>query len=145
MTADQHLVTRKLALIAADMTSVEQLLDRGREACLSDRVAQAAAERHIQRVIGRMIDVNYHLVTAAGHMPPKDYHASFVTLGDIGVVDRDFAARIVRAAGLRNRLVHDYDDLDPALVFEALEAALLDIPRYLAAVNDHAKAMRREP
>ncbi len=69
-----------LALIAADMTSVEQLLDRGREAYLSDRVVQAAAERHIQRVIGRMIDVNYHLATAAGRMPPKDYHASFVTL-----------------------------------------------------------------
>ena len=137
MTADAHLVTRKLALIAADMTSIEQLLDRGREAYLSDRVAQAAAERHIQRVIGRMIDVNYHLVTAAGHMPPKDYHTSFVTLGDIGVVDRDFAARIARAAGLRNRLVHDYDDLDPQRVFDALQAAVVDVPRYVAAVQAH--------
>jgi hypothetical protein len=67
MTADDPLVTRKLALIAADMTSVEQLLVRGREAYLSDRVAQAAAERHIQRVIGRMIDVS--LARPAGLRP----------------------------------------------------------------------------
>ena len=70
-------------------------------------------------------------------VPPKDYHASFVTLGDIGVVDRDFAARIARAAGLRNRLVHDYDDLDPHRVFDALRAAVVDVPRYVAAVNAH--------
>jgi uncharacterized protein YutE (UPF0331/DUF86 family) len=137
MTVDALLVTRKLALIAADMTSIEQLLGRGREAYLSDRVVQAAAERHIQRVIGRMIDVNYHLVTAVGQMPPKDYYASFIALGGIGVVDRDFAARISGAAGLRNRLVHDYDDLDPHRVFNALQAAVVDVPRDVAAVNAH--------
>jgi uncharacterized protein YutE (UPF0331/DUF86 family) len=48
--------------------------------------------------------------------------------------------RIARAAGLRNRLVHDYDDLDPRRVFEALRDALHDIPTYLAAVNDYVKA-----
>lgn len=137
MTVDLQLVTRKLALIASDMSSIERLLARGLEVYLDDRVTQAAVERHIQRVIGRMIDVNYHLVTAAGEMPPKDYHASFVALGDIGVIERDFAVRIAGAAGLRNRLVHDYGDLDPHRVFDALQAAVVDVPRYVAAVNAH--------
>ena len=41
------------------------------------------------------------------------------------------------AAGLRNRLVHDYDDLDPHRVFDALQAAVVDVPRYVAAVQAH--------
>lgn len=95
-----------------------------------------------ERAIGRMIDVNYHLLTASGQAPPSDYHASFIALSSLGVLDGDFARRVSRAAGLRNRLVHDYDDLDATLVFEALQAALADIPRYLAAVNDYVKRRR---
>lgn len=78
-----------------------------------------------------------HLVTRKLACRPKDYHPSFVTLGDVAVVDRDFAARIARAAGLRNRLVHDYDDLDQHRVFDALQAAAVDVPRYVAAVHAH--------
>ena len=44
-------------------------------------------------------------------------------------------ARVARAAGLRNRLVHDYDDLDQRLLFAALEEALDDVPAYVAAVR----------
>lgn len=145
MTINHELVTRKLLLVVTDLEPLGAIAAQGRSAYSASEVNQAVVERRLQRAIGRMIDINYHLLTASGHAPPADYHASFVALAGMGVLDREFAARVSRAAGLRNRLVHDYDDLDPALVFEALEAALLDIPRYLAAVNDHVKAVRREP
>ena len=145
MTINHELVTRKLLLVVTELEPLGAIAPQGRSAYLASEVNQAVVERRLQRATGRMIDVNYHVLTASGHAPPVDYHASFVALAGMGVLDRDFAERVARAAGLRNRLVHDYDDLDPALVYEALEAALLDIPRYLAAVNDHVKAIRREP
>ena len=40
-------------------------------------------------------------------------HASFTRLAELGVLDAEFARRIARAAGLRNRLVHEYEDIDP--------------------------------
>ena len=80
MTVDAQLVTRKLLLIAGDLDQLLELHVRGRDAYLVSRTEQAVAERLLERIVTRMIDVNYHLVTAAGHMPPKDYHASFVTL-----------------------------------------------------------------
>jgi uncharacterized protein YutE (UPF0331/DUF86 family) len=142
MSLNRELVIRKLALIASDMQAIARLIAGGKAAYLADPVAQAASERHIQRAIGRMIDVNYHLVTAVGRRPPTDYHASFVALGELGVVDPAFADRIARAAGLRNRLAHDYDDIDPARVFEALAAALDDVPRFVAAVTAHLERDR---
>lgn len=135
MTIDPQLVTRKLLLIAADIAALESIRDRGADAYAQNWIDQAVVERYLERVIGRMIDVNYHLLTANGHPPPADYHASFVRLAEIGILEPDFARRIARSAGLRNRLVHDYEGLDHAKVFAALVDALGDVPQYIERVN----------
>jgi len=137
VTIEPELVTRKLLLIAADLELLTGIAERGLGAYLSNAVDQAVVERRLERAIGRMIDVNYHLLTASGQPPPPDYHSSFLRLADFGVIDAEFAGQIARAAGLRNRLVHDYDALDQRLVFEALADARRDVPRYLAAVNNY--------
>ena len=140
MTIDRELVTRKLLLVTAEIESLGAIRDKGRDAYLASSIDQAVVERRIERAVGRMIDINYHLITASGHPPPSDYHASFLKLADLGVLDPEFARRIARAAGLRNRLVHDYEDLDPGKVFDALDDALRDVPVYLARVNHYLKA-----
>jgi uncharacterized protein YutE (UPF0331/DUF86 family) len=135
VTVDPELVTRKLLLVASDLEALRPVASRGEAAYLASRVDQAFVERYLERIIGRLIDVNYHLLTGAGHAPPPDYHASFVKLGEAGILDASFAREIARAAGLRNRLVHEYEDIDSAKVFQALTDALRDIPRYLDHVN----------
>jgi uncharacterized protein YutE (UPF0331/DUF86 family) len=140
VTVDPALVTRKLLLIAADLDALRPVAGRGLDAYLASHIEQAFVERYLERTIGRMIDVNYHLITGSGHPPPPDYHASFLRLADLGVLDPAFARDISRAAGLRNRLVHDYEGLDPVKVFEALATALADIPRYLDQVNTFLRA-----
>ncbi len=49
-----------------------QLSHLSREQYLGDSINEALAERYLERAIGRMIDVNFHLVTESGHAPPKD-------------------------------------------------------------------------
>jgi uncharacterized protein YutE (UPF0331/DUF86 family) len=135
MTVDPALVTRKLLLVAADLDPLRPVAERGLEAYLAHPIEQAFVERYLERMIGRMIDVNYHVITGVGQPPPADYYASFVKLAEAGALDAAFASEIARAAGLRNRLVHAYEDLDPRRIFEALQTALVDIPRYLEQVN----------
>jgi uncharacterized protein YutE (UPF0331/DUF86 family) len=142
MTVDAELVTRKLLLIHTDLDRLQSIHAHGLDAYLANHMEQAVVERLLERIITRMIDVNYHLITANGHPPPSDYHASFQQLGSIGVLDSGFAARIARAAGLRNRLVHDYDDLDQRLLFGALLDAVDDVPTYAAAVHAWVKRTR---
>jgi uncharacterized protein YutE (UPF0331/DUF86 family) len=139
MTIDRDLVTRKLLLIAGDLEPLGAIHQKGAAAYAVNDVDQAVVERRLQRAVGRMIDVNYHLITASGHPPPPDYHSSFSRLAEIGILEPDFARRIARAAGLRNRLVHEYDELDPQKVFDGLGEALRDVPIYLARINEHAK------
>ncbi len=37
--------------------------------------------------------------------------------------------------GLRSRIAHEYDAIDPGLVHEVLSAAVVDVRDYLAAVR----------
>jgi uncharacterized protein YutE (UPF0331/DUF86 family) len=139
VTVDPALVTRKLLLIASDHDALRPVVAKGLEAYLANRVEQAFVERYLERIVGRMIDVNYHLITGTGQAPPSDYFASFVRLGDMGVLEGAFARAIARAAGLRNRLVHEYEDIDPSRVFSALDEAMRDIPTYLDAVHQYLR------
>jgi uncharacterized protein YutE (UPF0331/DUF86 family) len=130
---DRELIDRKIVLIAPDLAELQAIVARGREAFLANRIEQVVVERYLERIIGRMIDVNYHLLTEIGQPPPRDYYQSFIELGG-RALPPEFATRIASAAGLRNRIAHEYDDLDPARLFEGMAAAARDIPVWLAHV-----------
>lgn len=137
---DSELVTRKLTLILQDLPALIALARKSPVEYLNDPVHQVLTERYLERTIGRMIDVNYHLITELGHPPPKDYHESFVALGTIKILPVEFARILAVAAGLRNRIVHEYDELDPAKLHEALQVAVKQIPVYLDAIRQNLPA-----
>jgi uncharacterized protein YutE (UPF0331/DUF86 family) len=84
-----------------------------------------------------MIDINYHLITEGGHAPPSDCYASFTQLAKLGILPVAFATQVAACAGLRNRIVHEYDEIDPTRVHEGLQAAVRDIPEYLRRIEEH--------
>ena len=71
--------------------------------------------------------------------PLADYYVSFTQLAALGVYDADFGRRIAGCTGLRNRIVHEYDEVDPHRVHEALATATRDVATYLRAVQDYVK------
>jgi len=131
---DGELVTRKVVLIGGALEELRKLAAGGLDAYLADPYKEILAERFLERMVSRMIDINYHVITGSDHPPPKDYYDSFTELGRMGVLDTKFAAGIAVAAGLRNRIVHEYDEIDPEKVFEAILSALADLPVYMKGV-----------
>jgi uncharacterized protein YutE (UPF0331/DUF86 family) len=139
---DRSLITRKMSLILEDVAEITRLSKLPRAQYLKDSINETLAERYLERTIGRMIDINFHLITGLDHAPPKDYHESFVLLGTLGIMNVNFAKEMAMAAGLRNRIVHEYDDIDPERVHEALPSAVRQIPLYL----DHIRRfVEKEP
>jgi len=136
---DPELVTRKMALIIADLRALEPLARRPLDDYIASPTDEVLVERYLERIIGRMIDINYHLITEAGHPPPRDYFNSFTQLARIGVVAPAFATQIAASAGLRNRLVHEYDEIDPERVYAGLQAAVRDVPDYLRDIERYLK------
>ena len=128
-----------MALIVDDLRAATPIAQKALDAYLTSPTDEVVAERYLERMIGRMIDVNYHLITDAGHAPPHDYFDSFTQLGKLRILPAAFALQIAMCAGLRNRLVHEYDEIDPRRVHEGLLAAVRDIPEYLRLVHDYVE------
>lgn len=142
---DRDVVTRKLLLVARDLDALRPIAGRPKVEYLANRLEQAAAERYVERLVGRMIDVNFHLLIESGQAPPADYDNSFTRLADIGVLDAGFSAQIAAPAGLRNRIIHEYDEVDPGRVFDALQSAVADIPQYITQVTPSSIGLLPNP
>ena len=70
---DSVLITRKISLIAADLKALVPYAELSLQAYLKEPVNEVAVERYLERVIGRMIDINYHIVTELGHHLPRTF------------------------------------------------------------------------
>jgi uncharacterized protein YutE (UPF0331/DUF86 family) len=134
---DPELVTRKLVLIGSDLKEIARLAEMPLPEYLGDSRSEVLAERYLERIIGRMIDINFHMITESGHAPPRDYYGSFVIMGTLEILPQDLARRMASCAGLRNRIVHEYDEIDTVRVHTALGDAARDVVAYLKQIESH--------
>mgnify|MGYP001576947259 CR=1 FL=1 len=136
MSVDIELIKRKINLILEDMGRLRELTKLTIDDFLLDYRHEILAERLLERIIGRVIDINYHIVTENLLITPKDYRDSFLKLIEIGVLKSEFAQKFAKLAGLRNRLAHEYNGLDKEKIFQAAKEIVLELPYYLKAVDN---------
>ncbi|MCC6325944.1 MAG: hypothetical protein DCC43_04485 [Candidatus Brocadia sp.] len=55
--------------------------------------------------------------------------------GEVNIIPADLAEKLAPSAGLRNRLVHEYDLLDHLLVLEAIKMAEKLYPAYIKEIE----------
>jgi uncharacterized protein YutE (UPF0331/DUF86 family) len=134
MPIDKKLINRKILLINRDLKELRKLSHLPLEEYLSKLEYEAVAERYLERIIGRMIDINYHLLTEGANITPLDYYGSFADLGKYGYLPQKFSRDLANAAGLRNRLAHEYDEIDEKKVYQAVKKSLKDVPKYLKSI-----------
>ena len=131
MSIDKSIIIRKITLINKDLKSLQKLSQLSLKTYLSKSEYEAMTERYLERIIGRMIDINYHILLEAEKENPIDYYSSFIELGKKKYLPLKLSITMADSAGLRNRLAHEYDEIDEKKVFEAMNSCLRDVPKYL--------------
>jgi uncharacterized protein YutE (UPF0331/DUF86 family) len=132
---DAATVRRKLGHIMASLNLLRPIRDLSLEQYRARVMERKAAERVLQEAVEASLDINAHLIAERGFPVPDDYYTGFLKLGEIGVLSSDLARALAPSAGLRNRLVHEYDTLDDAKVLAAVGTALELFPRYIQAIE----------
>jgi uncharacterized protein YutE (UPF0331/DUF86 family) len=130
---DPAVIRRKLGIITGNLQALESVSRRSLEHYRSDLFLRKGTERLVQELIEAAIDVNTHLLTQSGITLPDDYYQGFLGLTELGVLPKDLADALAPSAGLRNRLVHEYDAIVDALVLDAVRKAQDLFPKYVAA------------
>jgi uncharacterized protein YutE (UPF0331/DUF86 family) len=133
---ERALIERKLARISGNVARLRQFHALTVEQYAAEWTRQKAIERVLQETIESAIDVNHHLLGAVSSEPgPFEHRESFLALGRAGAITPELAAALAPSAGLRNRLVHEYDELDDRLVLAGLRSTLELVPQYVAAIT----------
>jgi len=133
--ADAAVLRRKLAVIAENLKTLEPVTTLPLDRYRADVFTRKGTERLLQELIEAAIDLNTHLILQEGHQPPDDYYHGFLRLAEIGILAPELATALAPSAGLRNRLVHEYDTIVDAIVLDAVRKAQDLDPKYVAAVE----------
>jgi uncharacterized protein YutE (UPF0331/DUF86 family) len=80
-----------------------------------------AVKYNLVAAVEGCIDVAQHIVASERFGVPSTNADAVRALGRHGALDPDLANRLGRAVGFRNVLVHQYVDVDDALVYDALD------------------------
>jgi uncharacterized protein YutE (UPF0331/DUF86 family)/predicted nucleotidyltransferase len=132
---DRDLVHRKLSLLTQYLGELEALRSLSYEDYLRQPLPRFAAERLLQLVVDTAVDINAHLAVELLNAPPQDYHDSFTKAAQVGALPAEFALMIAKSAGLRNRLVHQYDGVDHTIVYHAIAEAIAQYTEYCRYVT----------
>lgn len=127
---DRDVITAKLAELTDRVGRVRGHRPADAEALAADRDAFDLVSFNLMLAVQACVDVAGHLIADEGWAPAKDLAEGFHRLQEQGVVSRETAEALARAAGLRNVVAHVYAQADPELVFRAASSGLDDLERF---------------
>jgi uncharacterized protein YutE (UPF0331/DUF86 family) len=125
---------QRIARTHARLDEAEELVSRPVEVFVADRQGRDLASFYLQLAIQEVIDLAAHWVADAGWEPPVDAGSTFEVLAGHGAIDRELAARLRAAVGLRNRIAHDYAAVDHTRMHAEFAAGVEPLRRFLVAV-----------
>lgn len=134
-SVEADLVRRKLGTIVTNLEDLATIEGLSLAEYREDRFRLKGTERLLQEIVESASDVNLHVLASLEEPVPKDYYEGFVDMGRRGPLPLELAESLAPCAGLRNRIVHEYDDIDDAIVLDAVADARELFPRYVAVME----------
>lgn len=134
---EKEILRRKLAVIVENLDALEPINEMTKDEYIRDVYKRKATERFLQELIEAAIDINIHIIVETGNTAPDDYYESFIKAGALEIISIDLAEKLAPSAGLRNRLVHEYDLLEHSKVLDAVRMAEELYPKYVKEIEDY--------
>lgn len=131
---DRELVLRKLAELELYLLQVAEFQGITAKQYRDDWKAQRIIERTLQLAFETCVDIANHVIADRRLEVPSTYAAAFETLGRAELLEPDLTSTLIRMAGFRNIIVHEYAAVDAAIVVRILRD-LVDFERFRDAAR----------
>jgi uncharacterized protein YutE (UPF0331/DUF86 family) len=129
---DEDRVLRLLRSITDDVAVLEREA-RASEERRQDLIWLRGVKYTFVTAIEACVDVAQHICATEGWGPPADNGDAARLLGEHGVLTTELAASVRKAVGFRNVLVHDYIEVNDAVVVARLKG-LGDLEEFVRQV-----------
>lgn len=130
---DPERLHRVLRRIADGVAVLRGYRVRGASALLADPAALGHCKYAFVTALEGVIDAAQHVLASEGWGPPDNDADAVAILARHGVLDEDLAARLGKAVGFRNVLVHGYASVDDRRVVAHLDE-LADLDAFIDAL-----------
>lgn len=136
---NKNLIVKRVKDLEQYLAELEPYLAIGVEKYLSDREKRYIVERLIQLIVEVASDINRNIIEQNQNAPADTYYNTFVRLAELKILPEKLSQRVASSTGLRNRLVHRYEDVEHKIVYHSAVHMLEDYRRYVQLIHKYVK------
>ena len=133
---DRLVLERKLESLRRCLVRVRSKCPASLPELLGDVDAQDVLVLNLSRAVQLCVDMAAHLLSELELPPPNTMGETFTRLAEASVIDATLAQAMRRSVGFRNLAVHNYDEIDWAIVFAIATLHLDDFERFAQGVTE---------
>jgi Uncharacterized conserved protein len=100
-------------------------------------IYRRAIERAMQLIVECATDINNMILRMNGSKGSTDYFNSFIDIAELNIIPMEFALEIAPSTGLRNILVHEYEEIDDNIVYQSIDTSLKHYLTYMDLINTY--------
>ncbi|HQE24356.1 MAG TPA: DUF86 domain-containing protein [Fervidobacterium sp.] len=137
--SDHERICAKLNKVQNYYDELKSLSSISLDEYLGNSIYRRAVERTLQLIVESATDINNMLLKMLGQKGAVDYYNSFINLAEQDIIPMDFALKIAPSTGLRNILVHEYEEIDDKVVYNSINPCLQYYLEYMDLINRYLK------
>ncbi len=126
-------ILAKVAIVRNCLAMIHRAT-KGDPSVLDDQEKQDVFVLNLERATQACIDLAHLVIARNGFMLPSSYRQSFQILRTNQVISPEVTERMQKMAGFRNIAIHDYRQLDPAILKSILAGNLGDLEDFCREV-----------
>ena len=134
------LVYRKMKDLDKYLGELEPLVSVTVTQYQKDYVKRHAVEKLIELIVEIASDINRLIIEGKQSAPPESYFSTFSQLGDLEILPKELSLHLASTTGLRNRLVHHYEDIEHKIVYHSAVRLVKDYRQYFQLIEEYLQA-----
>jgi len=131
---DHDLIIAKAGSIRRNLKRISEKGAVDLDSFLADIDLQEVISFNLHLAIENCTDLAAHIISAEGLGVPGSGSEMFYLLEENGYLSRTLTEKMIKAVGLRNPIVHEYDKIDLNRLFEIINKDTKDINDYVASI-----------
>ena len=137
---DPEVIHNHLDHLERQVRLLESLRDRSFEEFSNDELAVAAAQHCVQIAAQNVLDIGAHILADVGENGWNEYREIPAALVRHNVISEDLSHNIRKLAGMRNIIVHLYDEVDLHQVYDVIRIHLDTFRKFAASLKRYLES-----
>ncbi|MDT8283784.1 MAG: DUF86 domain-containing protein [Gammaproteobacteria bacterium] len=131
---DKLVVEQKIESLRKCLLRVEKRCPNSLENLLSDVDAQDVLVLNLSRAVQLCVDISLHILSGRNQPVPETMGQAFTELAAENIINNDLAEKMRKAVGFRNIAIHNYEEINWAIVHAIAKEKLIDFKQFAKQV-----------